>query len=217
MFLNRLRPSQTLLEAVIAIGVILVSVIGSSTLIVTTISAGQSSEDKIVASNLAREAIEVIRGIRDSNWMKRSMNEEKFGCAGVTYDWNTRPAVGCSAPTLESSQFNVPTMSVPGGDWSLDTCGSTACPDNKTLIYEVRSNDGTASYFSNAWSLVGTAPCTSTGTCVATKYHRQIQITKPTETILGSTVAYLNVTATITWESHGSHTYTVTERFYDWR
>lgn len=82
MSVIRQRPSQTLLEAILAIGVILVAVFSSTTLIVSTVTAGQSSEDKILAGNLAREGIEVVRGIRDSNWIKRAENI-------TAVDWNS--------------------------------------------------------------------------------------------------------------------------------
>lgn len=63
------QKGQTLLELLIAL-LILVSVItATTTLIVTSINAGWDSANRLIASSLAREAIEIVRNIRDSNWI----------------------------------------------------------------------------------------------------------------------------------------------------
>ena len=60
---------QGLLEALVAIFIILGAVISTLTLVISSINAGRISTDKLVASSLAREGIEVVRNIRDSNWL----------------------------------------------------------------------------------------------------------------------------------------------------
>lgn len=60
---------QGLLEMIIATGVILVSLITTLGLILLTRHASQVSKNQILARNLAREGIEVVRSIRDSNWL----------------------------------------------------------------------------------------------------------------------------------------------------
>lgn len=209
------RPSQTLLEAVLAIGVILVAVIGSTTLIVTTITAGQSSEDKIVAGNLAREGIEVVRGIRDSNWMKRSMNETCLA-TGYIYDWDTAIVKVSGLDTclkLADNQYYYPALGTSAPySWTLEKCtpGSPADTFNTCLDGESR----VSSYQSGLISLY-TNNCT--GSCTATKYYRQIDIIKLTDNTAIENIDYLNVTATVKWENHGTKSYILTERFYDWR
>ncbi len=68
------RSGQTFLEMVIAIGVIIAAVVGSMTLIVSTITAGRVTQSRVEAANFAREGIEIVRGIRDSNWIRRDQN-----------------------------------------------------------------------------------------------------------------------------------------------
>lgn len=71
MFFDRIKnpKGQGLLEATIAIGMILLGLGALLTLTLQNISATTASSQRITALHLAREAIEVVRGIRDSNWL----------------------------------------------------------------------------------------------------------------------------------------------------
>lgn len=66
----RSRPSgQGLLEAIIAIGIILTATVASLTLIVSSIEASHGVRERLIAMNLAREGMEVVHQVRDSNWL----------------------------------------------------------------------------------------------------------------------------------------------------
>lgn len=65
---------QGLLELIVAIGIIIAGVVATLTLVISSIQAGRKSADKIIASNLAREGIEIVRNIRDSNWITTGSN-----------------------------------------------------------------------------------------------------------------------------------------------
>ena len=60
----------TLIEAIVAIGVISVGFVGA--LVILSKSASQAGflRERIIASHLAAEGIEVIGNIRDTNWLK---------------------------------------------------------------------------------------------------------------------------------------------------
>jgi len=93
---------QGLLEVIIGIGVIIAGTVGSVTLISATVSAGRSTNNRVVAASLAREAIEVVRNARDSNWLKMQVNEP-----GVTSFTGVFDAAGTKAhmaiPTFDQS------------------------------------------------------------------------------------------------------------------
>lgn len=59
----------TLIEVVVALGVVTTGVIAGLTLTIFNLNTAQSSETRLVAANLAREGLEVIRQKRDSNWL----------------------------------------------------------------------------------------------------------------------------------------------------
>lgn len=61
---------QTVLEAIIAISIIVIGIVSLIALLTTSISASQSSFNESIGIHLAREATEGARYIRDSNWLK---------------------------------------------------------------------------------------------------------------------------------------------------
>lgn len=73
LFLHHKNFSQsgfTLIETIVAIGVIVVGLISALTLINTSLFFVSNINDRLVAANLAAEGIEVARNIRDNNWLQ---------------------------------------------------------------------------------------------------------------------------------------------------
>lgn len=71
---NGLFPSSsagfTLLETIIATGVIVIGLISALTLITNTLFYVSNISDRLIAVNLVEEGIEVVRNIRDENWLR---------------------------------------------------------------------------------------------------------------------------------------------------
>src|SRR3989338_7544584 len=57
---------QGLLEAVIALGIIITGLVAALTLAIGSLSGAGASESRIIAVNLAREGMEITRNRRDS-------------------------------------------------------------------------------------------------------------------------------------------------------
>lgn len=66
---KRFANGQSMLEAVIATGIIVTAVSSALTLVSSSINAEKESESLLTAGNLAREGVEVVRMMRDSNWL----------------------------------------------------------------------------------------------------------------------------------------------------
>ena len=60
----------SLIDVVMAVSVITVGLIGVMSLIVQNVQASRVNKDFLVASMLAQEGIELVRNIRDTNWLK---------------------------------------------------------------------------------------------------------------------------------------------------
>ncbi|MEK7077848.1 MAG: prepilin-type N-terminal cleavage/methylation domain-containing protein [Patescibacteria group bacterium] len=60
----------TLVEAIVAIGVISVGFVGSLVLLSKSSSQASLLKNRVVVSHLAAEGVEVVRNIRDTNWLK---------------------------------------------------------------------------------------------------------------------------------------------------
>lgn len=232
---SRHRLSQSLLEATLAIGVILVSTTAAGTLIVSTVAVGQSSTDKIAAANFAREGVEIVRGIRDSNWLKRAQNipdgpaaaapavqwddtgKTTDGYVGLGTDAGGSPATKNYVAVLTVTQDD-PTCVHPAvrSDWTLAEClPANGCNPNSPAdtnlamgAFHDRCANTDASYFTQA----------CVGSCQPSKYSRLISITKVSEATPGwPPLEYLEVTSKVTWSNHGTKMYVASERFYDWR
>lgn len=66
---SRQSAGFTLLEVVVAMAVVATGVIAGLTLTTFNINTAAISERRLVAANLVREALEVVRQKRDSNWL----------------------------------------------------------------------------------------------------------------------------------------------------
>jgi len=69
------QAGQSLMEMLIAIFILIVALTATIVLVVTSINAGRDSINKLIATNLAREGVEVVRNIRDGNWIEPTNTE----------------------------------------------------------------------------------------------------------------------------------------------
>lgn len=72
------KKGFSLMEVIIAVAVITTGLIVSIALISFSVSGIRINKSKLVAAGLAQEGIEVIRNIRDSNWLFYRDNPENW-------------------------------------------------------------------------------------------------------------------------------------------
>jgi len=68
--LNKNNRGLTLLETVVAVGLIIVGFVAALSLITTSLFYVSNIYDRLTAANLTAEGIEVVRNIRDNNWLQ---------------------------------------------------------------------------------------------------------------------------------------------------
>ena len=78
-FVKQSSEGFTLIETLISIAVFTIGIMAALGLSVSNYNDSQDNLDRIMATNLARESIELVKNVRDSNWLKIDANE-----AGVT-------------------------------------------------------------------------------------------------------------------------------------
>ncbi len=66
-----MKKSFTLIEVILAVSILTLAVGGSFALIQQTLLAASQNQSKLIAYYLAQEGIEVVRNIRDSNWLEQ--------------------------------------------------------------------------------------------------------------------------------------------------
>lgn len=101
----------TLIEAVVAFGLIMVTVMGPVTLITRGLVSIAASKNKLVAVNLAQEGIEIIRLVRENNVLCDSLN------GGNTRNWTDNPSANPVASMDSSAGYRIDAnvISSPGG------------------------------------------------------------------------------------------------------
>lgn len=70
-----------LAESIIAIAIISTAVVGLLSLLATSLRQAEISRSQFIASHLALEGLEVVRAIRDANWIRRPPNPWNHGLA----------------------------------------------------------------------------------------------------------------------------------------
>ncbi len=82
-FFAKCQSAETLIEVVIAIGIISTGAATAANVAVQSIRSSAFARDALVAQNLAMEGLEIVRNVRDTNWIKFSF--DRPGC------WNQLP------------------------------------------------------------------------------------------------------------------------------
>ena len=103
----------TLVETLIAITLVTVGLLGAVTLIIYAISVTSLVRGKLIASQLAQEGVEVVRNIRDNNWLAGKIGDD---------NWYYGLNIGKCVPILSDEN--------PAGNWEL-----TSFSDSKSIVY----------------------------------------------------------------------------------
>lgn len=60
----------TLIETIVAVGIIVIGLVSALTLITNSLFYVSNIGDRLIAANLTAEGLEVVRNIRDNNWIQ---------------------------------------------------------------------------------------------------------------------------------------------------
>lgn len=98
-----------LLEVIIAITVITIGLLGAFTLANKTISSGKISANRVTAASLSQEGIEIVRNIRDSNWLAGNPWNQGLAAGDyiVQYDDTSLRAFSNTFLKIDSNNFFV--------------------------------------------------------------------------------------------------------------
>lgn len=91
----------TLIEVIVSIAVIITTLVGLIGLISFSVSGLGPAKSRIIAANLAQEGVEIVRNIRDSNWMLYRAEMEN----GESWRWTTGLSPGTYRVQFNSSSL----------------------------------------------------------------------------------------------------------------
>ncbi|MDP2855605.1 MAG: prepilin-type N-terminal cleavage/methylation domain-containing protein [bacterium] len=104
----------TLVESMIAVGLIVTGVVGVLTLVSRSIGFSGLAFNRLTAANLAQEGIEIVRSIRDTNWINGLAWDNGLADGDYQLDYSSKPPLPAYDPaqTLlldDSGYFNYAT------------------------------------------------------------------------------------------------------------
>lgn len=199
--LKRGARGQSFIEAMVAITVIITAISSSLALIQSSITATRIGGMQVVAANLAREGLEVVRAVRDTNWlMSRSF---QVGLVDAGGNKTARPI-----------------LDMENGGWTLSFEPTSLSSANAAIyitaagVYHQTDSQPASSALSQySRALTLQHVCRDDGTGIE-------RLVGSTASCLGSeTLAGLAVFSTVRWKGVAGRDQTLTaeERFYDWR
>jgi hypothetical protein len=137
-FLTKIMGSkrgETIMETVIALSILAIGLTFSSVLISSSLRNISISKNRVIAVNIAREGIEAVRNIRDTNWLKFSGRRRTC--------WNNRPQDDMGAECNGGTPINAGEYVVykaEDGRWRLEEFKKTVPPDDpfdNSILYTV--------------------------------------------------------------------------------
>ncbi len=83
-----MKKSFTLIETIIAIGIFLTGILSFATLIYLSAKLITRQQDLIIMQNLAQEGIEIVRNLRDVNWLKGQLFDTGLDTGSYILDFS---------------------------------------------------------------------------------------------------------------------------------
>ncbi len=221
-WVKRPQAGQSMIEVIIAIAVIIAGTFGTISVIVTSVRAGRVASDRLTALNLAREGIEIVRNIRDSNWLANESWDTGISGNAIESEYTAVPIVrslSAAIPVPITLLFNP-------SSWistSFSSCGSgILCSQIRSLNNEFMQATG---------ALITSSP---------TNFYRLIYlnpicwdktVSPPTESVLEtrpntsgndcgtSTEVGMQVRVEVRWPDYSAtaHKVLLEDRLYAWR
>lgn len=104
------KQGFTLMEVIVAVAIIITALISSLALITSSISGIKENKSKIIATGLAQEGLEIVRNIRDNNWLnyKRKADDWRDGLEAGDYlvEYNQESLLSFSSVPLKINTTN---------------------------------------------------------------------------------------------------------------
>lgn len=196
---------QSMLEAIIATGIIVTAVSSALTLVSSTIKAEKESEASIMAGNLAREGIEAVRAIRDSNWLAGQQFDNGL------YSGTDYTGIAVFAPATNT--------------WSINYAAANVITANAARVYRYTTGSGNATVglFVQAAAQPGGTVVSGFSRLIVTDLLCDNGAGGYSIVASGSTCGAaekigMRVTSKMRWAVAGRvHTLDVEERMFNWR
>ncbi|MFA5030957.1 MAG: type II secretion system protein [Patescibacteria group bacterium] len=229
-----MKKGTTIIELVVALGIIITGLLTVVGLIVRSIDVGTRSKNEIVALGFAQEGIEAVRAIRDSNSLAieaddgavSEWNENLFDTEpGDVFDYTGVPVVDYDYDTFPGN--------VVDGPWTIDF-KVDSITDNSAQIMQHLTGDFTGLFFqdftqtpdgvtisSTEFSrLITLEPICGTGNYLTHELgHEAEDLSASGGCPVGNEQIGIHIISVVTWlgKNNVTEDITLTHDMYDWR
>lgn len=187
--LNKSGAGFTLVETLIAVTIIIVGLVGAVSLITYAISTSSFVRGKLISSQLAQEGVEVVRNMRDNNWMAGKT---------ATDNWHYGLDSGTYVPVLSEKPGEIPT---PAGKWKL-----AIFSDNKSIVY-----------FNNDDKFYGQSE-SETGFVLGNWARASFNLKRWIQLFYDSGKDRVEITSYVQWQERGRrHNFEIKDYLYNWQ
>ena len=139
------QSGQTLIETVVAIFVLVVGLITASGLAISSFQSTDLASKQIVATALARQGIEAVKNIRDSNWQNGTLSDCSATMTSGQFcyaNW-----LGSGVTALAAGTYAVKNNGGAVDPWSLSATGTYVLNYNSaTGVYDVGGSGNPSIY-----------------------------------------------------------------------
>ncbi|OGF23342.1 hypothetical protein A2Y83_01345 [Candidatus Falkowbacteria bacterium RBG_13_39_14] len=196
---NLNNSGQGLLEAIIGISIITIGLSGALTLAHSGISSHYEAETRVIAANLAREAVEIVHNIRDSNWLSGGAWDSGF-YNGADYE-------------------GVPMLSYSSGNWQINFTADDFTADT-AKVYQFTVGD-----YNNLFVQSVAKPADAEETLYkrmmtlkAICYKNGNEEIRDSASCGNDDKIGIRIIAEVRWTEHGrAHSLVVEDSVYNWR
>lgn len=185
---KRKQNGFSLLEVILVISIVTIGLLGVFSLVAQNIQVQNVNKNYLVASMLAQEGLELVRNIRDTNWLSRHADANE-----TPYDWKLGAGAGSNSDIVQDGAYVIDYS----GNINDSLVNIDSIDDIRARLYF--NDDGY--YFHD-----------NTGVATTTDFYRLISVF---EDISGN---YIVASSTVRWKNAGrTHNYAVETYLYDWR
>lgn len=213
-FAKRFAPARddagfTLVEIIVMLAILTIGVLGTLAVATLAVNTSEDNERRTVATNLAREGVELVRAVRDSNWAAES---EGSGADCWNYYAETPQQAQAVPYTNNCSQvFAAGNYAVyPNVGNGMPYMERHGTSNTKNAVFRLCRN-GTTGLFQPS-----SASCGSGGT-----YFRRVAISVGknlgTDVTDGKPKASYRIRSYVTWPDNDTPDIVVEEYVTDWR
>ena len=95
----------SILEVVVAILIITIGMVGVLSLVIQNVEAQYINKNILIATGLAQEGLELVRNVRDLNWLTagNAWNQDIVGDGTYAIDYRGRGSINASVNTLNDA------------------------------------------------------------------------------------------------------------------